>query len=131
MNTDEHRYAQITEKIIGCAYAVSNELGCGFLENVYGNAIVHELRRQGLPAQQQVRFAVMYDGVEVGLYVADLVVEGHVLVELKAVNALDDVHSAQCINLLRTTKLEVCLLINFGKPKVEIKRFMGARTGTN
>jgi GxxExxY protein len=130
MNTDEHRYVQLTERIIACAYAVSNELGCGFLENVYENAMVHELGKQGLSAQQQVRFAVMYDGVEVGLYVADLVVEGLVLVELKAVKSLDEVHSAQCINLLRSTNLAVCLLINFAKPKVEIKRFVGPRTST-
>lgn len=125
MNADEHRCKSITERIIGCGYSVSNALGCGFLEKVYENAMVHELRKAGLSVSQQARFPVMYDGVEVGEYVADLVVEGCVLVELKAVRAFDDIHSAQCINLLRATKLAVCLLINFAKPRIEIKRFVG------
>jgi GxxExxY protein len=125
MNTDEHRYGGLTERIIGCGYAVSNGLGCGFLEKVYENALVHELRKAGLSVAQQVRFLVMYDGVEVGEYIADIVVEGTVLIELKAVKALDDVHSAQCINLLRVTRLPVCLLLNYAKPKLEIKRFVG------
>jgi GxxExxY protein len=103
MDTDEHRSKAMTERIIGCAYAVSNGLGCGFLERVYENALVHELRKVGFSVAQQVRFVVMYDGVEVGEYIADIVVEGTVLIELKAVKALDDVHSAQCINLLRVT----------------------------
>ncbi len=126
MNTDEHRYKELTERIIGCAYAVSNGLGCGFLEKVYENAMTHQLRKAGLSVAQQVRFQVIYDGMEVGEYIADLVIEGCVLVELKAVRAFDDVHSAQCINLLRATKLPVCLMINFAKPKIEIKRFVGA-----
>jgi GxxExxY protein len=125
MNTDEHGFDWVTERIIGCCYAVSNELGCGFLEKVYENALVHSLRKAGLFVQQQLRFVIVYDGVEVGEYIADLVVEQTVLVELKAVRAFDEVHSAQCINLLRATKLPACLLVNFAKPKVEIKRFLG------
>src|SRR5689334_8350615 len=120
MNTDEHRYNAVTERIIGCAHRVSNGLGCGFLEKVYENALAHELRKSGLSVAQQVRFVVMYDGAEVGEYIADIVVEGLVLIELKAVKGLDDVHSAQCINLLRVTNLPLCLLMNFAKPKVEI-----------
>jgi GxxExxY protein len=125
MNTDEHRWNALTERIIGCVYDVSNELGCGFLENVYENAMVVALRNAGLAVSQQVRFKVLFQGVEVGEYIADLVVEGTVLVELKAVKALDDVHSAQCINLLKVTGLPICLLVNFAKPKVEIRRFAG------
>jgi len=127
MNTDELRWNALTERIIACVYSVSNELGCGFLESVYSKAMVDALERAGLSAQREVRFRVYYEGIDVGEYIADLVVEGTVLLELKAVKALDDVHSAQCLNLLRATNLPICLLINFAKPKVEMKRFMGKR----
>ena len=122
MNTDKHRLNQITERIIGCAYTVSNTLGSGFLEKVYENALVHELRKTGLDANQQHAIEVRYDSVTVGEYTADVLVESCVLVELKAVKALDDVHLAQCMNYLKATRLPVCLLINFGNPKVEIRR---------
>lgn len=122
MNTDKHRLNQITEQIIGCAYTVSNQLGCGFLEKVYENALAHELHKVGLKVVQQQSIKVNYDGVVVGDYVADLLVEGCVMVELKAVKALDDVHLAQCLNYLKATGLQVCLLINFGNPKVEVRR---------
>jgi GxxExxY protein len=124
MNTDEHRWNSITERLISCVYSASNELGCGFLENVYENAMVVALRNAGLSARQQVRFNLVFQGVIVGEYIADLVVENMVLVELKAVNALDDVHTAQCLNLLRATNLPICLLVNFAKPKAEIRRLI-------
>jgi GxxExxY protein len=128
INTDEHRWNALTERIISCIFSVSNELGCGFLENVYENAMVVALQNAVLSVRQQVRFKVFYQGVEVGEYIADLVVEGTVLLELKAVKVFDDVHTAQCLNLLRTTNLPICLLVNFAKPKAEIKRFMGKRS---
>lgn len=124
MNADERRYEELTERIIGCAYRVSNELGCGFFENVYENAMVHELKKQGFFVEQQVRYKVFYDNVEVGEYIADLVVENDVLIELKAIKALEDVHTAQCINCLKATSLKICLLMNFGKPRVEIRRIV-------
>jgi GxxExxY protein len=126
MNADERRsrLAGITQKTIGSAFEVANKLGFGFLEKVYENALVHEIRKKGLIVLQQVSVPVMYDGVLVGDYVADLLVEGCVLVELKAVKNLDDVHAAQCMNYLKATGLNVCLLINFGKPRVDIKRFV-------
>lgn len=125
MDTDGHGFDAVTEVIIGCGYKISNSLGCGFLEKVYENALAHEMRKSGLSVAQQVRFAVVYDGVEVGEYIADMVVEGVVLVELKAVKSLDDVHLAQCINLLRATNLPVCILMNFAKPRLEVKRLVG------
>ena len=94
------------------------------MEKVYENALAHELRKAGLNVQQQVGIKVWYDGIIVGEYVADLIVEGVVLVELKAIQALDSVHTAQCINYLAATKLPVCLLINFGK-RVDLKRIAG------
>ena len=124
MNTDDKRYDWITEKIIGCAYKVGTKLGCGFLEKCYENALVYELRKAGLRVQQQVRLEVWYEDIVVGEYIADLIVEDVILVELKAASGLDPVHSAICINYLVATKLPVCLLINFGK-RVEVKRMAG------
>jgi GxxExxY protein len=124
MNADKHRLNQITERIIGCAFAVSNSLGCGFLEKVYENALVHELRKNELKAEQQQPIQVHYDDVLVGDYVADVLVEGCVLVELKAMKALDDVHVAQCLNYLKATSLQICLLLNFGNPKLEVRRLV-------
>ncbi len=97
MNTNEHKSEtdKITEKIIGCAFTVSNRLGCGFLEKVYDNALAIELRKAGLRIKRQFVMQVRYDEVVVGEYVADLFVEGCVLVELKAVKLLDEVHTAQ------------------------------------
>jgi GxxExxY protein len=114
----------ITEKIIGCAYSVSNNLGPGFLEKVYENALVHELRKAGSIVAQQQPITVMYDNVEVGYFEADIVVEGLVLVELKTVRSFDEAHMAQCMNYLRATGLRVCLLINFATPKIQIKRIV-------
>lgn len=114
---------EVTKRIIGCAFAVSNGLGAGFLEKVYENALAYELRKSGLHAQRQQPIKVVYDGVIVGDYLADIVVEDSVIIELKAVKAFDDVHFAQCINYLKATGMKICLLINFGQPKIEIKRF--------
>ena len=124
MNTDEHRIAldRITKDVISCGFKVSNNLGCGFLEKVYENALALELRKAGLKTDQQHGIAVHYDGTVVGEYAADLLVEGKVLVELKAVKILDDIHLAQCMNYLKATGLSVCLLMNFGKPKLDVKR---------
>ena len=124
MNTDEAD--RLTEKIIGCAFAVSNGLGCGFLEKVYENALAHELRKAGLRVRQQWPIRVRYDAEIVGDYAADLLVEDSVLLELKAVKQLDDVHLAQCLNYLKATGLRLCLLLNFGKPKVEVKRIVNS-----
>ena len=115
---------QLTEKVIQCAFTVSNTLGCGFLEKVYENALVHELRKADLQVQQQHGITVCYDGVAVGEYTADLLVEGVLILELKAVKDLDDIHLAQCLNYLKATNLRLCLLINFAKPKVEIRRIV-------
>ena len=113
-----------TERILRAAYQVSNVLGSGFLEKVYENALVHELRKSGLKVAQQHGIEVHYDGVTVGSFSADLLVEGRVLLELKAAKALDDSHVAQCLNYLKATGIAVCLLVNFGRPKIEIRRFV-------
>jgi GxxExxY protein len=112
----------ITEKIIGCAFKVSATLGVGFLEKVYENALAHELRKAELKVEQQKRVHVFYDGVDVGYYDADLLVEDKVLVEVKSAKALEDANLAQCLNYLRATGLSLCLLLNFGTPRVTVKR---------
>jgi GxxExxY protein len=113
---------QLTEKIIGCSFAVINSLGSGFLEKVYENALVVELRHAGLNVVQQKPVKILYRDVLVGEYIADLSVDNRVLVELKAIQALDDVHHAQCLNYLKATGFEVCLLLNFGKPELQVRR---------
>jgi len=123
-DTDRENLDQLTEKVIGCVYTVANGLGCGFLEKVYENALAHELGKAGIQVTQQQDITVRYDGVVVGEYAADLLVEGRLLLELKAVKALGNVHLAQCLNYLKATGLRVCLLINFGSPKTEIRRIV-------
>lgn len=126
MNSDERRREcdRLTEAIIGAAYRVQNELGVGFLEKVYENALAIELRGSGIAAQQHAPTFVYYREAVVGEYLADLLVGGLVIVELKAVKAFDEVHMAQCLNYLKATGMTVCLLLNFGAPKLEIKRIV-------
>ncbi len=115
MNADERRARldKLTETIVGCAFKVSNTLGVGFLEKVYENALTVELRRAGIKVQQQYGVKVAYEGVVVGDFAADLLVEGCVVVELKAVEAIEAIHRAQCLNYLRAANLSVGLVINF------------------
>ncbi|WP_005038125.1 GxxExxY protein [Holophaga foetida] len=112
---------EVTERIIGCAYTVANTLGSGFLEKVYENALAHELRKAGFAVAQQQGVEVHYDDVIVGQFVADLVVDGSTILELKATPGFMDLHAAQCLNYLRATGLPVCLLLNFGKPRLEVR----------
>jgi len=112
---------ELTEKIIGVFYAVYNELGHGFLESVYETAMVIALREKGLKVEQQVAVPVWFRGQAIGTFFADLVVEGVVIVELKAVRSIDPGHEAQLLHYLRATDVELGLLLNFGL-RPEIKR---------
>lgn len=114
-------HSDLTKRIIGCTYDVRNELGTGFLEKVYENALIFELQQQGLRVQQQHPITVSYRGKAVGEYYADLLVEDTVIVELKVVDKLASVHENQLLNYLRATGKQVGLLINFGD-KFEVKR---------
>lgn len=114
----------LTGRIIGSAQMVLLGLGTGFLEKVYERALVHELGKAGLAVSQQHPLVVRYDGVVVGDFTVDLLVESTVLVELKAMKAIDEIHCAQCLNYLKASGLRLCLLLNFGKPRLEIKRFV-------
>jgi GxxExxY protein len=112
---------ELTEKIIACAFKVHRALGPGFSEKVYENAMRVELTRQGVKVRKQVPIQVHYDGEVVGEFVPDLWIDEQVLVELKAVLALQKDHEVQLVNYLTATKVDTGLLINFG-PSVEIKR---------
>lgn len=115
---------KLTEKIIGCAYTVSNTLGSGFLEKVYENALAHQILKIGLRVEQQYPIKVSYDGVPVGEFFADLLIEEQVLIELKAINLLGEPQVAQALNYLRATELPVCLLMNFGRPRIEVRHLV-------
>ncbi len=114
-------HEEITGAIIKAFYTVYNTLGYSFLEKVYENALVHELTKIGLEVSQQMPIKVHYDGCLVGEYFADLVVEGCVIVEIKAAESLCPAHAAQLLNYLKATEVEVGLLLNFG-PKPEFAR---------
>ncbi len=116
------QHAQLTERIIGCAMQVHRTLGPGFLESVYQNALAHELRKTGLQVECERPLQVTYDGVIVGLFVADMVVEECVLIENKAVQVLAAVHEVQVVNYLTATGIDIGLLLNFGASKLEFKR---------
>ena len=113
---------KLTEKIIGCAMRVHSTLGPGFLESVYQNALSHELQKGGIKIECERRLDVHYDGVVVGQYVADIVVENQVILELKAVQSLTSAHEVQLVNYLTATGIGVGLLLNFGQERLKFKR---------
>ncbi len=121
-HADSDRLNDLSRCVIGCAFTVLNTLGAGFLEKVYENALAFELRAAGLSVAQQSGANVYYHDQVVGEYFVDLLVEDVLLVELKTAKALDDAHQMQCINYLKATGLRLCLLLNFGRPRLEIKR---------
>ena len=114
----------LTYRIQGCVFEVFRQLGHGFLEKVYEQALLLELAQAGLTAQAQCPLQVYYKGTIVGEYCADIIVEGRVLLELKAQEKLVSAHEAQLLNYLKATGLHVGLLINFWHPKAEVRRFV-------
>jgi GxxExxY protein len=117
-------HAELTRAIIGAAYEVHKHLGHGFLESVYVNALMLELAACGLQAVAQAPLEVTYKGTIVGMYFADIVVEGNVICELKAVRTLAPEHEAQLLNYLKGTGIKVGLLLNFGATGVQVKRMV-------
>lgn len=115
---------KITEAVIGAAFEVSRLMGHGFLEAVYRRSLGHELGLRGLKWREEVAYHLAYKGNPVGTYVADLLVEDTVIVELKAVDALNPQHTGQVLNYLKAADLTVGLLLNFGKPRLEVKRVL-------
>jgi len=116
---------ELSGLIIGCAFNVSNALGAGFLEKVYENALAHELRKHHLKVEQQKPISVFYDGVVVGEFFADILVEETIILELKVARENNEISLAQCLNYLKATGLPLCLLLNFGSPRLEVKRLRG------
>jgi len=114
MHTDKLKYKELTHLIIKSFYEVFNELGGGFLESVYENAMTLVLQQQGLQVETQKEIAVYFRGTLIGNFRADMIVEGKVLLELKAARCLESVHEAQLLNYLKATTIEVGLLMNFG-----------------
>jgi GxxExxY protein len=125
MNTDTHRFkhGEITQKVIGVFFDVFNELGHGFLESVYEKSLELALNAIGIDVRRKIEIPVWFRKYQVGDFEADMLVEGCVLLELKAVRRLDSSHEAQLLNYLRATEIEVGLLLNFGL-KPEFKRLI-------
>ena len=115
-------YKELTEKIIGCAYRVYNRMGFGFLESVYEKCMLIELRKAGLDTESQKSIRIQYDGEVVGDFIADILVNDTVILELKSVRKLVEAHEVQLVNYLVATGKPVGLLINFGETKVGVKR---------
>jgi GxxExxY protein len=115
-------YKDITEKIIKSALSVHNTLGFGFMEKVYENALLVELEQNGLKAAQQQPIEVFYKGKLVGDYIADIIVEDKIILELKSIEHLNKIHEVQLVNYLKAVNKEVGILLNFGKEKLEFKR---------
>lgn len=126
MVKDEAYLNSFTEQIIGCAYTVGNVLGSGFLEKVYEKALTHELQKIGLEVACQCPIKIIYDGINIGDYFADLVVGKEIIVELKTVKNIESVHLAQCLNYLKATNMKLALLINFGNNSVQVKRVINS-----
>ena len=122
MVKDKVYYDSLTEQIISCAYKVGNKLGYGFLEKVYENSLAIELAATRLNVETQKPINVCYEGQVVGEYFADMIVEDEIIVELKAVKAIGDIHLAQCLNYLKATGKKLGLLVNFGGDRVTVRR---------
>jgi GxxExxY protein len=125
MNENENIiYKELSYKIIELALEVHNELGCGFLEKVYENALMLLLDREGIPVRQQAPADVHFQGKVVGQYFADILVDNKLILELKTVDVIANIHIAQVLNYLRATGMKLGLILNFGKPKFEYKRLV-------
>lgn len=121
------REAAATKAILGAAFEVSNQLGHGFLEALYRRALLKELAHRGLNAEQEIPFPVNYRGELIGNYIADLVVEGCVIVELKAVETIVPAHVSQVLNYLRASGFRTGMLLNFGQERVQYRRILNTR----
>ena len=122
MNDSKLIYKDLTEKIIGCAFKIYNHFGFGFLESVYEKSLMIELNANRIKVESQKPIEVFYKTQSVGHFIADLIVEDKVIIELKSVQQLCKAHEVQLVNYLVATGIETGLLINFGEEKVEVKR---------
>jgi GxxExxY protein len=127
MNDSTYLYSDITRKIIGAAMKVHSALGNGFQEVIYQRALAMQLSQDGLSFQRELEMPIFYAGEEIGTRRVDFLVEDKVMVELKAVSLLEDVHLAQAINYLEAYRLEVGLLLNFGAKSLEYRRVVNSK----
>jgi len=126
MPRQEYKHSDITHKIIGAAMKVHSNLGNGFQEVIYQRALAIEMSKHGLSFQRELEMQIFYDGIEIGTRRVDFLVEDKVMVELKALTVLEDVHLAQAINYLEAYRLEVGLLLNFGAISLEYRRLINS-----
>ena len=125
MNDDEKIvYKDLSYKIIELAFEVHNELGCGYLEKVYENALMMLLEREKIPARQQAPTDVYFQGKVIGQYFADILVDNKLILELKTVDNINNIHKAQVLNYLRATGIKLGLIMNFGKTRFEYQRLV-------
>jgi GxxExxY protein len=124
---DKYRHSDLTGKIIGCAMKVHSTLGNGFQEVIYQRCLAIEMERQGLGFSRELEMTIHYEGIEVGTRRVDFLVADTIMVELKALTKLEDVHLAQALNYLEAYKLETGLLINFGSKSLEFKSVTNER----
>ena len=117
-------HKDLSYKIVELALEVHNELGCGFLEKVYENAMMILFEREGIPAKQQAPTDVYFENKVVGQYFADILVDNKIILELKTVDTIANVHKAQVLNYLRATGMKLGLILNFAKPRFEYKRLV-------
>ena len=122
MIKDKVYFNVLTDQVASCAYLVGRNLGPGFLEKVYEKAMAIELTDIGLSVETQKHIPVSYKGQIIGEYFADMLVEGEIILELKAVKSIENIHFAQCQNYLKATGKKLGLLINFGEEKVKVRR---------
>ena len=119
---EKYKHSDVTGKIIGCAMKVHSTLGNGFQEVIYQRCLAIEMEKQGLGFARELEMPIYYEGIEVGTRRVDFLVDNKIMLELKALSRLDDVHLAQALNYLEAYKLETGLLINFGARSLEFKR---------
>lgn len=124
MSQEKLIYKDLTYKIIGLAMEVHNELGYGFLEKVYENAMKVQFSKSNIKADFQVQFKVNFKGEVIGEFYPDIIVDDKVILELKAVEKINDIHKAQILNYLKVTKLKLGLILNFSKEKLEYERII-------
>jgi len=123
MITNAYKHEALTRNIIGCAMKVHTAMGSGFQEVIYQRCLALEMGKQGIGFEREMEMSIFYDSTQVGTRRVDFLVENKVMVELKAITQLEEVHYAQCLNYLEAYKLEIGLLINFGSKRLTFKRF--------
>lgn len=129
MMAEEYKYQDITRRIIGCAMGVHNKLGNGFQEVIYQRALALEMIDNGLGFEREKEMSIIYNETPIGTRRVDFLVEGVIMVELKAITEINDINKAQIINYLEAYKLDIGLLINFGQKRLEFKRFINSDRG--